>query len=149
MEIISALLTFCAGNSSVTGEYPEQRPVTRRFYVFFDLRLNKRLSKQSWGWWFETPSRSLWRHCNGVSNHPQLHCLCKWLIRLITKNKAPHYWAFGRRIHRISLRNGLAMWKSFPCHDVIINRWFMTTCVKMVATLHRLDEHSLYEKLRI
>ena len=31
---------------------------------FFDLRLNKRLSKQSWGWWFETPSRSLWRHCN-------------------------------------------------------------------------------------
>ena len=32
--------------------------------VFFDLCLNKRLSKQSWGWWFETPLRSLWRHCN-------------------------------------------------------------------------------------
>ena len=32
----------------------------------FDLRLNKRLSKQSWGWWFETPSRSLWRHCNDM-----------------------------------------------------------------------------------
>ena len=28
--------------------------------------LNKRLSKQSWGWWFETPSRSLWRHCNAT-----------------------------------------------------------------------------------
>ena len=28
--------------------------------------LNKRLSKQSWGWWFETPSCSLWRHCNGM-----------------------------------------------------------------------------------
>ena len=26
--------------------------------------LNKRLSKQSRGWWFETPSRSLWRHCD-------------------------------------------------------------------------------------
>ena len=26
---------------------------------------DKRLSKQSWGWWFETPSRSLLRHCNG------------------------------------------------------------------------------------
>ena len=26
--------------------------------------LNKRLSKHLWGWWFETPSRSLWRHCN-------------------------------------------------------------------------------------
>ena len=47
-----------------TGEFPTQRPVTRNFVVFFDLRLNKRLSKQSWGWWFETPFRSLWRHGN-------------------------------------------------------------------------------------
>ena len=37
------------------GEFPTQRPVTRSFDVFFDLRLNKRLSKQPWGWWFETP----------------------------------------------------------------------------------------------
>ena len=43
---------------------PTQRPVTRSFDVFCDLRLNKRLSKQLWGWWFETPSWSLWRHCN-------------------------------------------------------------------------------------
>ena len=41
-----------------------QRSVTRSFHVFFDLRLNKRLSKRLWGWWSETPSRSLWRHCN-------------------------------------------------------------------------------------
>ena len=41
-----------------------QRPVTRSFDVFFDLRLNKRLSKQSWGWWFETLPWSLWRHWN-------------------------------------------------------------------------------------
>ena len=41
-----------------------QRPVTRSFDVFFDLRLNKRLSKQSWGWWSETPSRPLWHHFN-------------------------------------------------------------------------------------
>ena len=33
--------TFCAGNSSVTGEFPAQRPVTRSFDVFFDLRLNE------------------------------------------------------------------------------------------------------------
>ena len=26
--------------------------------------LNKRLTKQWWSWWFETPSCSLWRHCN-------------------------------------------------------------------------------------
>ena len=48
---------FCAGNSPVTGEFPTQRPVMQSFDVFFALRLNKRLSKQSWGCWFETPSR--------------------------------------------------------------------------------------------
>ena len=45
---------------------PAQRPVTRSFDVFFDLRLIKRLSKQLRGWWFETPLRSLWSHCNAV-----------------------------------------------------------------------------------
>ena len=64
MEIFSALLANCAGNSPVTGEFPAQRPVTPSFDVFFDLRLDKRLSKQSWCWWFETLSRPLWRHCN-------------------------------------------------------------------------------------
>ena len=44
------------------GENPSQRPVTRSFDVFFDLRLIIRLNKQSWGWWFETPSCPLWRH---------------------------------------------------------------------------------------
>ena len=52
------------GEFTGTGESPSQRPVTRSFDVFFDLRLNKRLRKQPWGWWFETPSCSLWRHCN-------------------------------------------------------------------------------------
>ena len=64
METFSALLVICAGNSPVTGGFPTQRPVAPRFDVFFDLRLSKRLSKQSWGWWFETPSRPLWRQCN-------------------------------------------------------------------------------------
>ena len=61
---VSALLAICAGNSPVTGEFPAQRPVTRSFDVFFDLRS----SKQSWGWWFETPSCPLWRHSN-------VHCI--------------------------------------------------------------------------
>ena len=65
METFSTLLAICAGNSPVAGEFPAQRPVTRSFDVFFDLHLNKRLSKQWWGWWFETLSRPLWRHCNG------------------------------------------------------------------------------------
>ena len=65
MKTFSVLLGICAGNSPVPGEFPAQRPVTRSFDVFFDLRLNKRLSKQSWGWWFETVSCPLWRHRNG------------------------------------------------------------------------------------
>ena len=48
METFSALMAFCAGNSPVTGEFPPQRPVTRSFGVFFDLRMNKQLSKQPW-----------------------------------------------------------------------------------------------------
>ena len=52
------------GEFTSPGEFPTQRPVTRSFDVFFDLRLNKRLSKQPWGWWFETPSWSLRRQCN-------------------------------------------------------------------------------------
>ena len=64
MEAFSALLAFCVENSPVPGEFPAQRPVTRSFDVFFDLRLNKRLSKQSWGWWFEPPSHPLGRHRN-------------------------------------------------------------------------------------
>ena len=52
------------GEFTGPGEFPTQRPVTRSFDVLFDLRLNKRLCKQPWGWWIETPSWSLWRQCN-------------------------------------------------------------------------------------
>ena len=38
-------------------------------WSFLWLRLNKLLSKQSRRQWFETPSRSLWRHCN-FTNKP-------------------------------------------------------------------------------
>ena len=54
METFSTLLALSKGTSPVTPEFPSQRPVTRSFDVFFDLRLNKRLSKQS---------RHRWRHC--------------------------------------------------------------------------------------
>ena len=64
IETFSALLAICAGNSPVPGEFPAQRPLMRSFDVFFDLRLNKRLSKQSWGWWFKSLLRLLWRHSN-------------------------------------------------------------------------------------
>ena len=76
METFSALLAIYVGNSPVPGEFPPQRPVTRSFDVFFDLPPNKWLSKQSWGWWFETPSRPLWRHGNNDG-------LCAVCIRLV------------------------------------------------------------------
>ena len=63
--------TFFCVTGPVTGEFPSQRPVTR-CCVFFDMCLNKRLSKQSWGRWFETPWRSLWRHCNVESNFSEV-----------------------------------------------------------------------------
>ena len=98
METFSALLAFSAGNSPVTGEFPSQRPVTRSFDVLFDVCLNKRLSKQSWGWWFETLSRPLWRHCNEFRAGPAkalmssrgmpelyciyfLHCYCPFSLK--------------------------------------------------------------------
>ena len=59
MEMSFTLLAIC-----VTGEFPTQRPVAWNFDVFFDLRLNKQFNKQWWGWWFETPSCLLWRHCS-------------------------------------------------------------------------------------
>ena len=45
METFSALLAICAENSPVSGEFPAQRPVTRSYDVFFDLRLDWQLSK--------------------------------------------------------------------------------------------------------
>ena len=69
------------GEFTGPGEFPTQRSVTRSFDVFFDLRLNKRLSKQPWGWWFETLSWSLWRHCNEGQGqlHPRVFVGCNYL----------------------------------------------------------------------
>ena len=58
---------YCPLCGEFTGKFPSQKPVTRSFDMFFDLRLNKRLSNQRSGWSFETPLCSLWRHCNRIS----------------------------------------------------------------------------------
>ena len=68
--MFSLIMLICVWNNSWVnngdaGDFPSQRPVTRSFDVFFDLHLNKKLSKQSIRWWFETLLRPLWRHCNG------------------------------------------------------------------------------------
>ena len=90
MKTFSALLAICAGNSPVPGEFPTQRPVTRSFDVYFDLCLNKRLSKQPWGWWFETLSWSLWRHRNvhaQLATHSLNPCMIVPMQKRITHPK--------------------------------------------------------------
>ena len=62
------------GEFTGPGEFPTQRPVTRSFDVYFDLRPNKRLSKQSWGWWFETLSHPFWRHRNVLGSACSFKC---------------------------------------------------------------------------
>ena len=70
METFSALLAICSGNSPVSGEFHKGQ--WRGAFMFsLACALNKPLSKQSWVWWFETLSRSLWRHCN----------VLRWFIR--------------------------------------------------------------------
>ena len=94
MGTFSALLAFYAGNSPVAGEFRAQRPVTQNFDVFFDLCLNKRLSKQSRRWWFETLSRSLWRHCNAIT----------WTSSAFTK-------LHDTIMHHLPLTNSKHTWK--------------------------------------
>ena len=71
------------------GEFTGHRWIPRTkasdadLWCFFYLRMNKRLNKQSWDWWFETLSHPLWRH----SNEPRLRWIaysnrnyCVWLL---------------------------------------------------------------------
>ena len=94
--------------------------------VFFDLRPNKRLSKQWWGWWFETLSSPLWRHCNAIWESEGFGCiyvsLQKWelfsrrtcystfdVMPIVLVDSTwcrhqmetfPRYWPFVQGIHR-------------------------------------------------
>ena len=70
------------GDPPVTGEFLAQRAVTRSFGVFFDLFLHK----QSRGWWFETPTHSLWRHCNDThSRYPIARLWGQIMVPQVTK----------------------------------------------------------------
>ena len=84
------------GEFTGPGEFPTQRPVTRSFDVFFDLRLHDRLSKQPWGWWFETPSWSLWRQCNGMGPaHTEKTSLSHVIINILPILSATYTWMFS------------------------------------------------------
>ena len=93
LQGLSSMMTSSNGNIfRVTGHLseeftgprwiPAQRPVTQSFDVFFDLCLKNRLSKQSWGWWFEMLSRSLWRHRNVTGKNASVQLMCTVYIIL-------------------------------------------------------------------
>ena len=111
METFSALLAICAENSPVPGEFPAQRPVTRSFDVFSDLRSNKRLGKQSWGWWSETPSSSLWCHRNDSRGSKPISWL---LISCLLAVLCPLRW----------LHNGRDGVSNHQPHEYLLNRFF-------------------------
>ena len=136
METFSASLAVCAGNSPVPGELPAQRPVTRSFDVFFDLRLNKRLSKQSRGWWFETPSRPLWRHRNAITYCAKISWPLRWIWTEPIQNDrhlgdAIFKWIILNRSYHILLEMSL----KFVPDDLIYNKW---TLVHLMAS-RRID----------
>ena len=92
------------GEFTGPGEFPTQRPVTRGFDVFFDLRPNKRLSKQSWGWWFETPLWSLWSHCNVLDKYVFVIGTSKRSIAMLSIPLLPSYYSCNALIFPVDKR---------------------------------------------
>ena len=124
-KFFSALLTPCAGNSPVTGEFLSQRPATRSFYVFFDPRLNKLLSKQSRRRWFETPPHPLLRHCN-------VWAAVKFTLHLDSK-------PYMRLPFRYSLQwrhNEHGGFSSHEPHQCLLSRLFRRRLLAFVRGIH-------------
>ena len=129
METFSALLALCVGNSPVTSEFSARRPVSQSFDIFFDLHLNKQLSKQSLGWWSEMPSCPSWRYCNEsvISFQPEMfRCQQKqrgfnrisplWqiLCHLLSRKSIAEFLV---KIHStVSQISYILLW--IPCHEI-------------------------------
>ena len=130
METFSALLALCSGNSPVPGEFLIQRPVTRSFDVLFHLCLNKRLSKQSRGWWFETPSRSLWRHFNAMTwELNKFWIYYRDVTRTLRRLKSPATELFVQHIVRHNTKENI---KAPLCCSIVrvIHRWSLVALTK-------------------
>ena len=154
METFSALLALCAENSSVTGEFLSQRPVTRSSDAFFDLHLNKRLSKLSWGWWFETPSRPLWRHCNTRITRPMPWLLMPWLLALPGYDERPRYWqrpigrslVCTRKVFKYLCHFSMDVWYEMHIHTYLFPLIFRAYIIQYwpsLGVLHRLNDAKL------
>ena len=73
METFSALLILYAGNSPVPVSCPHKGQWRRALmFSLICAWINDWVNKP-WGWWFETPSWSLWRHCNDITWGERIH----------------------------------------------------------------------------
>ena len=63
-ESIFRVAGYLCGDFTGHRWIPCTKASDAELWRFFDLRPNERLSILSWGWWFETPSRQLWDHCD-------------------------------------------------------------------------------------
>ena len=79
---------------------------------FFYLRLNKRLSKQSWGWWLETPLLPLWRKCNVIWYGLDIHFSnVKWVsLRL----KSPTIRPFVQKLFQTNMNENIKALQYWP-----------------------------------
>ena len=127
------ILALCAGNSLVIGKFPSQKPGTRGLDIFFDLCLNKQLSKQLWGWCFEMPSHSSWRHCN-VCSTTQSAFQVEELMTLFKE----HIWKSYFPTNQVSMRQIICGWLIL---DGITNisQWFRQRFGASLAPSHCLN----------
>ena len=78
----------------------------------------ERLSKQSWSWWFETPSHSLWRHCNRCSVRVDYHFVL-WL-------SYGHSWSESKKNRKIESMVEQEQWKWYRYNTMMsVNVWII------------------------
>ena len=112
MDTFSALPVLCERNPLVTGGFPSQSPVVASLDIFFYLRLNKGLSKQSRHRWFETLWRSLWRRCNDCRQDCLNFMMMSWHGNAFCITA--HLWVESKG-HRVTLRYVLITLLKIPC----------------------------------
>ena len=141
MEHFSLYCPFVRGIHRSPVNSPHKGPVTQSFDVFFawcfSLRLTKPLSKQSWGWWFETPSRSLWRHCN------EIPCIFRGLVLRPNRTTSNGSWCKGIRGRMFCAIYFTLLWKgtSRICNEVTLFASLLLT------TAHYIKEWKLKKNM--
>ena len=116
MDLFSALPALGERNPPVTCGFLSQRPVAWSFDSFFYLPLNKRLCKQSRRRWFDTPSCSVWCHCNEDS----------WWISLRPKQCKPKSFGFERMpmsCYLTKILNELGWNRNIVSRNIVASRY--------------------------